>query len=116
MAKKREYLYRLEIERKLLSWKWRARGASMMRADPLAAAFVSSGSIWIQTMLTLMSASGNSSRIDVRTARAPARQYGQVGDRRATNRSLPLLLLKCSFSGCNESARETSWVAVMAGG
>ena len=25
MAKKREYLYRLEIERKLLSWKWRAR-------------------------------------------------------------------------------------------
>ncbi len=74
----------------------------MVRAAALAAAFVSSGSTCIQTTLTLMSASGNPSRTDLRTARVPARQNGQVGDTRARTRIFPRLWLKCSFSGCND--------------
>ena len=80
----------------------------MIRADGPAAALVSSESMSIQTMLTLMSARGKSSMIDLRTARAPCRQSGQVGDSRARNRRLLLLRLKWSLSGCNEPPSETT--------
>ncbi len=59
-------------------------------------------------MLTLMSASGKLSMIALRTARAPCTHSGHVGDSKARKRSLSLSLLKSSFKGCNELARETT--------
>lgn len=57
-------------------------------AATFATASLSGARIGIQMILTLMSAFGNASKISSRTARAPVKHSGHVGESSARNRVL----------------------------